>query len=85
MAEGKEGKVHLDPHAWGYVEVPNYLLDFWQPLLGLRATALYILLRRFAYGEREECWPSLTRLAASLGVERRALSGRTRRRDGVSR
>jgi len=82
MAEGRTPQHDIDPGAWGYAVAPNYFLDFWQPLLGVRAAALYLLLRRFAYGQREECWPSLSRLAASLGMERRALVGRSRQRAG---
>ena len=82
----KEGEepIHIqviepNPVLRGEVRLPNYFVDFWQPLLGYKAAATYAAILRFAYGGSDECAPSLSRLAASLGMTRKELKGRVRR------
>lgn len=44
----------------------NYFFDFWGYYLGAEATALYGHLKRYAYGDKDWCYPSMELIAAKM-------------------
>lgn len=77
-------EIPTDPTREGFVMIPNYFKDYWQALLGTDSAATFELLKRYCYGSKDECFPSIERMAASLKLDRHRITGRRRiiRRDG---
>lgn len=73
----------FDPRQRGFLQIPKYDLWFWQPLLGGVAFATYQFLRsldRQNEGWGEWRFVSVEEIAATVGVNRQAITGVQRRR-----
>lgn len=79
--ENEVRKFSLDKHGESvpfrdinYTIIQNYLINFWQPILGQKETMLYITLLSYCYGEkRDYCFPSFETLEAMSNVSRTTL------------
>jgi hypothetical protein len=82
--------VEFDPTRKGYVQTPNYAVQFWQPYLASVATrmgaprmgglpfSLWLTLRSYAWGANRESWPSIEKIAdICAGGNRHSITGRS--------
>ncbi|MEG6533737.1 MULTISPECIES: DnaA N-terminal domain-containing protein [Bacillati] len=51
----------------------NYFFDFWSYYLTAEGTALYAHLKRYAYGDKDYCYPNLDLIAAKMDKHRKTL------------
>lgn len=51
----------------------NYFFDFWGYYLNAEGTALYAHLKRYAYGEKDYCYPNFELIEAKMGKARSTL------------
>lgn len=48
--------------------VHNYLLDFWSAIMGDRAVMMYIHLKRYCFGNKDFCYPSLSTIRSKMKI-----------------
>src|SRR5690606_712402 len=53
--------------------IPNYVLTFWMPIMGVGVFTTYLQLVKMCYGEKEYAYPSVTYLAMMMGVSDRTV------------
>lgn len=70
--------VDFDPTTRGWIQVPAYAIQFWQPYLGPGAFALWQAIR--SYAQAGDAWPSIASLADILANgDKQKLIGRAAR------
>jgi hypothetical protein len=71
--------IECDPTRRGYTPIPNYFKHFWTPLIGHKVASVYEMICSFAHGDKDDCYPTIGLLAASLAIDKHDLTGRQRR------
>lgn len=57
---------HIPQNETDFTLVSNYLLDYWSPILGIEVVSTYLLLKRYAYGRKDYCFPDIETLCYKL-------------------
>lgn len=57
---------HIPQNETDFFLVSNYLLDFWGSVLGSEVVYTYLMLRRYAYGRKDFCFPDVDTICIKM-------------------
>lgn len=57
---------HIPQNETDFFLVSNYLLDFWGSVLGSEVIYTYLMLRRYAYGRKDFCFPDVDTICIKM-------------------
>lgn len=61
---------HIPQNETDFFLVSNYLLDFWGSVLGSEVVYTYLMLRRYAYGRKDFCFPDVDTICIKMRKSR---------------